>query len=450
MRVLLVEDERSIAVTLSNDLKDAGHNVRVCDDGKAALAVFQESPADCVITDLRLPGMDGLSLLKAIRGSSPSTHVILITGHGSVPSAIEAIRHGAYDYIEKPFVNQRIVLLLEKVGVERELREENRMLRGALEKKFGFGNLVGKNAKMLAVYELVETISNRDCNVLIEGESGTGKELVAQAIHFNGPRRVKPLIKMSCAVFSETLIEDELFGHEKGAFTDARERKIGRFERAADGSLFMDDIDDVPPRVQVKLLRVLEEHEFERLGSAETISTDFRLIAATKQNLTALVAKGLFRDDLFHRLNVVTIKLPPLRERLDDIPLLVAHFIGVHGKGKTYHVEPSTFEALQRHSWPGNIRELENGVERAIALAGEASVLSHEHLCASVVAPVAPAAPHQVAGEPPSLREAVRRFEVEHIKHVLKLSGGSKAVAAKRLGLSRKSMWEKLRGEEPE
>ncbi len=442
MKILLVEDEHTIAVTLSNDLRDTGHEVVVSSDGGEALLTFKAGSFDCVITDLRLPGMDGLKLLKAIRTISPSLHVIVITGHGSVSSAIEATRHGAYDYIEKPFVNERILLLIEKIGVELSLREENRQLRGALESKYGFGNLVGKTPKMLAVYELVETVAQRDCNVLIEGESGTGKELVAQAIHFNGPRRTKPLVKMSCAVFSETLIEDELFGHEKGAFTDARGRKVGRFELAADGTMFMDDIDDVPQHVQVKLLRVLEQREFERLGSTATIRADFRLIAATKQNLAVAVAKGVFRDDLYHRLNVVNVKLPPLRERLDDVPLLVSHFVAVHGKGIAFRVEASTLDAMQAYSWPGNVRELENSVARAIALAGESTVLGHDHLCAWTKTPA------QVVTQykgPSSLKDAVRDFEIEHIKHVLQQCDGSKTEAAKQLGMSRKSLWEKLK-----
>lgn len=442
MKILLVEDEHTIAVTLSNDLKDAGHEVSVSVEGTEALETFKTGNFDCVITDLRLPGMDGLKLLKAIKAISPFMHVIVITGHGSVPSAIEAIRHGAYDYIEKPFVNERILLLIKKIDEELALREENRRLRGALERKYGFGNLIGKNPKMLAVYELIETVAQSDCNVLIEGESGTGKELVAQAIHFNGPRRLKPLVKMSCAVFPETLIEDELFGHEKGAFTDARTRKIGRFELAADGTMFMDDIDDVPSRVQVKLLRVLEKREFERLGSTETIKANFRLIAATKQDLAAAVSRGVFRDDLYHRLNVVNIKLPPLRERLDDIPLLVSHFIAVHGKGKTYTVEARTFDTMQEYHWPGNVRELENAVERAIALAGDSTVLSYNHLCAWIKAPTQVVARHE---DPLSLKDAMKNFEIEHIKRVLQLCGGSKTDAARRLGMSRKSLWEKLK-----
>jgi len=445
MNVLLADDERSIAVTLRDDLTDAGHKVTVVADGREALRELQARPFDLLITDIRMPGMDGITLLKEAKQLDPSPQVIVITGHGTIDSAVEAIRHGAYDYVLKPFLNED---LLRKVATLHEFHRLKNKVQ-ALESEVGLdrarARMVGESEAMRRVLALVRTVAESDEDILITGETGTGKELLAKMIHELSSRRDGPFVVLSCSGFPQTLLEDEIFGHEKGAFTDARATKQGRFERAHLGVLFLDDIDDVPVETQVKLLRVLQERSVERLGGEKTLHFDVRVIGATKVDLQSAVEDGEFREDLFYRLNVVPITLPPLRERKGDILLLTAHFIAVHGKGRNYRISADTEEKLLRHAWPGNVRELENAVRRAIAMAGSGDELLCDHLLLGGPR----ARKEEPAAEEGSvertLRDVSREAEMRHIRRVLKHTGAHRGRAAKILGISRKNLWEKMR-----
>ncbi len=445
MNVLLADDEKSIAVTLRDALADAGHKVTVVGDGREALSELQARPYDLLVTDIRMPGMDGIRLLKAAKALDRPPEVILITGHGTIESAVEALQHGAYDYVQKPFLNEE---LLRRVGTLAEFKRLKNRVQ-TLESEVGLdrarARLVGEGEAMRRVLALVRTISQSDEDILITGETGTGKELLAKMVHELSARRDGPWVVLSCSGFPQTLLEDEIFGHEKGAFTDARATKQGRFERAHGGVLFLDDIDDVPVETQVKLLRVLQERTLERLGGEKTLRVDVRVIAATKIDLQSAVEDGEFREDLFYRLNVVPITLPPLRERRSDIPQLVAHFSAVHSRGKSYRISAETEEKLLRHAWPGNVRELENAVRRSIAMAGSGSELLAEHLLLG--------GPRERKEEPHgeegpverSLRDVAREAEMRHIRRVLKHTGAHRGRAAKILGISRKNLWEKMR-----
>ncbi len=442
MKILLADDEKTIAVTLADALRGAGHQVTVAADGEQALQALRLESFDVVITDIRLPKADGLQVLKAARESQPSCKIVLITAFASVEDAVAAIKDGAEDYLQKPFFNDDVLVRLKRIEHLLALERENRELKEELAGRRQFGALVGKSPRMQAVYDLVQAVAASEVNVLIEGESGTGKELVAEALHYNSPRRTRPLVKMSCSVFPETLIEDELFGHVKGAFTDARSDKIGRFERAHTGTLFIDDIDDLQPVPQVKLLRVLQEREFERIGAAQPIKIDVRVVAATKKDLWGLAQEQRFREDLFHRLNVVKISIPPLRDRPEDIPLLTAHFIRKHGRGRDYAVTPLVLEALQGYSWPGNVRELEHAIERGIALAGTELILKQEH----VLRPLATAGTDLPSvGSLSTLRDAVSEVEARHIRSVMVHAKGHRGEMSRILGITRKNLWEKMK-----
>jgi DNA-binding NtrC family response regulator len=442
MKILLADDERTIAVTLGDALRGAGHAVTVVADGEQALQALKSDSYDCVITDIRLPKADGLKVLRATKELQPSSRVILITAYASVEDAVKAIKEGAEDYIQKPFFNDDVLVRLKKLERLRALEQENTQLKEELAGRRQFGALVGKAPKMQAVYDLVKSVAASEVNVLIEGESGTGKELVAEAIHYNSPRKGKPLVKMSCSVFPETLIEDELFGHVKGAYTDAKTDKSGRFERAHTGTIFIDDIDDLQPIPQVKMLRVLQEREFERIGATEPIKIDVRVVVATKRDLWQLVQGNTFREDLFHRLNVVKIRIPPLRERGEDIPLLVSHFMKKFSKGREFSITPQVLEALQGYSWPGNVRELEHAIERAIALAGNELALQKEHLLRPLNMAGTDVPP---TGKLATLREMVAEAEARHIKSVVAYTQGHRGEASRILGITRKNLWEKMR-----
>ncbi len=442
MKILLADDEKLIAVTLGDSLLNAGHAVTVVHDGEAALNAIRNDTFDVVITDIRMPRADGYQVLEMVKKIQPQAHVILITTFASVEDAVGAIKEGAHDYLQKPFVNDEVIERLKKLERLVSLEQENRRLRDEIEGRRQLGAIIGKSPRMQEMYELITAVAPREGSILIEGESGTGKELVAEAVHYNSTRRDHPLIKMSCAVFPEGLIESELFGHVKGAFTDARNNRAGRFERAHQGTIFIDDIDDLQPSAQVKLLRVLQEKQFERVGGSETVNIDVRVIVATKKDLWKLSEEGLFREDLFHRLNVVKIELPPLREREGDLPLLVDHFIRRKGGDREYRIEPSVLETLERYSWPGNIRELEHAVERAIMLAGDNDQLQERHLMKPLPMPGTDVIP---AGRLSSLSDTVAEAEAKHIRSMLASTAGHKGEAARLLGISRKNLWEKMK-----
>ena len=441
MRVLLAEDEITIRVTLTDALEAAGHVVVAVENTAAALAALERESPEAVNTDMRMPGEGGMAVLERSLALEPRRPVVLMTGFATVDQAVEAMRLGATNYIQKPFRNENLVRMVDTFARLLALEAENLSLRAQL-KHGDFEGIVGNSETMRVVFERVRTVAPTDVTVLIQGESGTGKERIAQAVHRLSTRKDGPFIALSCAALPETLLEAELFGFEKGAFTDARKERRGRFELADKGTFFLDDIDDMPLAVQVKLLRVLQERSFERLGSEETRNIDIRIVAATKLPLRELVRAGKFREDLFYRIQVVPVILPPLRERKGDVPLLVAALIERHGRGRRYSVPRTGMALLERYPWPGNVRELENAIQRAIALSGEKSELSIEDLL-----PMDPRwrGATEVTDAIRPLREFLREHEVAHIERALVATGGHRMQAAEMLGISRKVLWEKIR-----
>jgi two-component system response regulator HydG len=463
LTVLIVDDEPLMRLSMVDALEAVGHTVQAAASGTEGVEQVGKREVDLVITDLRLPGADGLAVLKAAKDAHPQTEVVVITAHGSVETAVGAMKLGAFDYITKPFQMDELLLIVERVGTVIALRRENRDLKEALEDKFCFGGILGANTRMRAVLDKLKLVAATDSTVLILGESGTGKELAANAVHQNSPRRDYPLIKVSCAALPETLLEAELFGHEKGAFTGALRQRRGRFELANRGTLFLDEIGEISPLVQVKLLRVLQERKFERVGGNDTIEVDVRLVCATQKDLRKEVAQGRFREDLFYRLNVVQVVIPPLRERQEDIMVIADHVLQTcsvrMGKKLRGFAQPAR-ELLLRYSYPGNVRELENMVERAVALGHEREAIQPADLCGFQSCPYLGGAPQDSCGfcsegltigskkkEAPltALATAREGFEKEYIVSVLGRVEGNRTTASKILGLSRKALWEKCK-----
>ncbi|MGQ9694555.1 MAG: sigma-54-dependent transcriptional regulator [Thermodesulfobacteriota bacterium] len=371
MEILIVDDERVQCEMLAGFLRKQGHCPDIAENGRLALEKFKTGNFDLVLTDQRMPEIEGLQLLKEIKRVNPEAMVVMMTAYGSVSSAVAAMKEGAYDYLTKPIDLDELLILVQRVEKEINLTRENRLLREQLREKFKVDFIVSNSRPMEEALNLVGLVAPSQATVLILGESGTGKELIARAIHYASPRAEKPFIKVNCAALPETLLESELFGHEKGAFTGAVARRIGRFEQADQGSIFLDEIGDLSLPLQMKLLRVLQEKEFERVGSNQTIKVDVRVIAATNRHLEEAIKKGTFREDLYYRLNVVTISLPPLRERKEDIPLLIEHFLKKYREQNKKEVVGLSKEAhalLMQYDYPGNVRELENIIERAVVL----------------------------------------------------------------------------------
>ena len=437
-KVLIVEDDDLMQGMLEDALKGKGYSILITGTGPEAWGKFQDSSFDIVLADYKLPGMDGIELLKRIKKISPETIVIIMTAYGTVESAVEAMKFGAYDFITKPFLSEELNHLIEKGFELQNLKLENKLLRQELDQKFSLGNIIGKSKSMQEVYRLIEVVAGTDSTVLIQGESGTGKELIAEAIHHLSERKEKPLIKVSCAALPETLLESELFGHEKGAFTGAASRKTGRFELAHRGTIFLDDVDDLHPGIQVKLLRVLQEKQFERVGGTNTLNVDVRVLSASKTNLKELVNKGQFRDDLFYRLNVVPVNLPPLRQRAEDVPLLLTHFVQQFNQRLKKHIvlSPAALQELINYEWPGNIRELENLIERLITVTTKKRIEPED----------LPILTRQNVNRPSeSLKSVVIEAESEHIRNVLASTGGKKKEAAKILNITPKTLWQKMK-----
>jgi len=451
VKILLVDDEKSIRITLGDALEDAGHEVVRAGTCAQASSHVAGEPFDCLITDLRLPDGDGLEVLRVAKEHSPELIALVITGHGSVQSAVKAMQLGALDYLQKPFLDEEVLVRLERSLELRRLRGEVERLQTELGARAQFEGMVGASPAMQEVYKLIERVGGSEATVLVAGPSGSGKELVARAVHARSPRRAGPFVALGCAAVPDNLLEDELFGHVKGAFTGAQYDRKGLFEEARSGTLFLDDIDDLKPALQAKLLRVLQEKKIRRVGSDKTHEIDVRVIAATKAELTGMVRAGTFREDLYYRLNVVTVSLPALAERAQDIPELVAHFVARHGEGRDYTVGAGTVKRLTAAPWPGNVRELENAVCRAIALTPEGGELRAEDLLrgAQAAAPAAPSpaetppGPHE-EGEVLPLSDAVAAAERAAIERALQETKGNRTAAAKLLGISRKTLWEKM------
>jgi two-component system NtrC family response regulator len=371
--ILIVDDEKNYLTILSALLEDEGFEVLTAPGGSEALEVHKSSDLDLILTDMKMPKMDGIELLENIKQNDPDLPVIMMTAHGTVDKAVEAMQKGAYTYVLKPFDNERLIIYVKKAISMYQVVKENRRLRNAVESQYRFGNLIGKSKKMRDIFDTIQKVAPSGATVLIEGESGTGKELVARSIHFNSPRREKPFVAVNCSALAENLLESELFGHEKGAFTGAVATKKGRFELADGGTLFLDEIGELSPNLQVKLLRVLQEKVFERVGGVRTISVDIRILAATNKDLQQEMQDGRFREDLYYRLNVVHIVLPPLKARKEDIHLLVNHFIKKYASERrsaapVTGVDQEVDRLFYDYNWPGNIRELENVIERVMIL----------------------------------------------------------------------------------
>lgn len=383
--LLIIDDEPNYLLVLEELLSDEGYSVITAETAVRGLEIIQTNDLDAIITDMKMPGMDGMSLLEQVSTFNPDLPVIMMTAFGSVANAVEAMKKGAFDYITKPFANEELKLTIKKALEHHQLLRSNKQLHEELQERYQFDNIIGKSAPMQRIYQLIEKVAPTRATVLITGESGTGKELIARAIHYNSQRKQKPFISVNCGALPENLLESELFGHEKGSFSGAVSLRKGRFELAHQGTLFLDEISEMSPSLQVKLLRALQEMTFERVGGTETLKVDVRIVAASNRNLKIEVAEDRFRSDLFYRLNVVHIPLPPLRARRDDIPLLVDHFLRKYTAENAtapHTLERSALAALMDYGWPGNVRELENVIERTVILSSGDSIglddLPHE------------------------------------------------------------------------
>ena len=379
-KILVADDEQSMREFLDIMLKKEGYKVSLASNGEEVAKLVDNDLFDLVLLDIRMPKLDGISALKKIKSNAPETIVIMITAYASADTAIKAMKEGAYDYITKPFKVEEIKLIIKNALEKKNLQKENILLKQVVRDRFHFGNIIGQSPKMVALYDLLEKVSPTKTNILITGESGTGKELVAKAIHYNSPRKEKPFVTLNCGAIPESLIESELFGHMKGAFTDAIATKKGLFEVADEGTIFLDEISELPLLMQVKLLRVLQDKEFKRVGGTEDIRVDVRIIAATNKDLEEAVKEKRFREDLFYRLNVIQIKLPPLRDRKEDIQTLANHFLKKYSQELSKAISKISPEALQillNYEYPGNVRELQNIIERAVALEGSQELTPH-------------------------------------------------------------------------
>lgn len=448
-RILLVDDEQPSREALTLLLKGAGHQVAGAGTGAAALELLRGERFDIVITDLMLPDINGIDILRTIKETTPLSEVILITGHASAETAVSAMKQGAFDYITKPVSVDELKIIIGKALEKSRLVTENVYLRKQLEEKYEFANIIGSSPPMQQLFARMRKIMDTDSTVLLLGESGTGKELVARALHFNGPRKNRPFIAVHCGAIPENLMESELFGHVKGAFTGAIRDKTGKFEAADGGTIFLDEIVTMPMHLQSKLLRVLQEQEVERVGSTRPVKLDVRVISATNVDLEEEVKRGSFREDLFYRLNVIPLVIPPLRERTQDIFPLLQHFLGKHCRtmGRSpMGVTREAIMAMEQYHWPGNVRELENLVERSVALA-DGSSLALDDLPSIIAASHGggPLASPRITEEGTDMTAVLASFERQMIVEALQLAGGVKSRAAELLCLNRTTLVEKMR-----
>ncbi|PNV87734.1 MAG: Fis family transcriptional regulator [Desulfobacteraceae bacterium] len=435
-RVLVVDDEPMVCLALTNWLEEENYFAQAVEDGPQAVQAVREENWDIVLLDLRMPGMDGMEVLKQVKEIAPQTVVIMMTAYASIPGAVQAMQEGAYDYIVKPLDVDQLTLMLKRIVEHQQLITENILLRKRLTEQYEYEDIIGRSEAMQEVFSMIKAVTDTNATVLITGETGTGKELVARAIHSNSSQRYGPFVATSCGALPETLLESELFGYEKGAFTGADRTKKGRFELAHGGTLFLDEVGDISMKTQIRLLRVLQEKSFSRLGGTEQIKVDVRLISATNRDLVAAIEEGSFRSDLYYRLNVVSIQLPPLRERIDDVPLLAAHFINkynVEFNKKFDRVDRKAMDLMMDYHWPGNVRELENVIERALVIdQGPQMMVKHLPFC-NIESPL--------TEEPRSLQEV----EKSHIEKMLQRNDWNIAKTARLLNIDRSTLHKKIK-----
>jgi len=451
--ILLVEDNRDLGETVEEALCDAGHRVVLTGDGEEAMARTQTRVFDAVLTDVHMPKMDGLTLFRRLRQECPTTEVIIMTSHGEVAQAVAAMKDGAYDYLVKPFSSDEVLLRLSRIASHRALQRELDEARAALSSQQPEAVLLGQSPGMRRVLSLIEAVSQSDAATLVTGESGTGKELVARMLHDRSPRRARPFIAVNCGALTESLVEAELFGHERGAFTGAERKREGRFKAADGGTLFLDEIAELPATAQAKLLRVLQEGTFEPIGTNTPIKVDVRLVAATHRNLPDRIRDGLFREDLYYRVNVIEINLPPLRDRPGDMTLLAQQFLRrFTSKDRPVPpVAPAAWDALKQYRYPGNVRELSHAIQHAVVLSGGKEIGVH-HLPGPIMARAAVAIPAAAVSEAAAasneiqpLAAVMRTFERAYLARIMSRADGNRARTAETLGISRKTLWEKLK-----
>ena len=447
--ILIVDDEKNYTMIIGEILQEEGYTSITASSGMEALDILNNETIDLILTDVKMPGMSGIQLLEKIKELNPDIPVIIMTAYGSVEKAVDAMHRGAYTFILKPFENQALIAYIAKALSVYKIVQENSRLKDAVSSRYSFDNIIGKSKPMQEIYEIIKKVAPSNASVLIEGESGTGKELVAKSLHYNSPRRNKPLIAVNCSAFAETLLESELFGHEKGAFTGASALKKGRFEISDQGTLFLDEIGELPISLQTKLLRVLQEKTIERVGGTLPIPVDFRLIAATNKNLEDEVKNGNFREDLYYRLNVVKIVIPPLRERSDDIPLLIKHLIDKYTneqqpESRVPGITPEAVKILCDYQWKGNVRELENILESCILL-GSGDMITPSDLPLQVRQNISSFLDLDGIPQDVGLAETLTAVEKRMIQRAMKLSGNVQTKAAKLLGIGKSGLNQKLK-----
>jgi DNA-binding NtrC family response regulator len=449
--LLLVEDESALRQAIAEQLTDRGFQVQQVDSGEAAMAQLADFAFDIIITDLRLPGMDGTALIQSAIARYPDIIAIIVTGYGTTKHAVDAIKSGAFDFVSKPFQIDELMHVLESAQEQRRLKSENAYLRAQLEERYRFEGLIGKSQPMQKLFQMLETVAGTNSTILITGETGSGKEVVARAIHHASPRRAQRFVALNCSAIPETLLEAELFGHVRGAFTGAVGNRQGRLEQAHKGSLFLDEVGTMSTALQMKLLRVLQEREFERVGDSHSIKVDVRVMAATNSDLAQMVEDGEFREDLFYRLNVIAVQLPPVRERKEDIPLLVKHFldrlVADNPDSRPKTISQDAMRRLMAYQWPGNVRQLENAIERAVAMSAGRGQIDGIDLPMEIQQAQESVLASQVTlpEDGIDLDAFVANVERELIQRSLERTGGNKGAAAKLLNLKRTTLVEKLK-----
>jgi two-component system, NtrC family, response regulator HydG len=445
--ILIVDDDLNHLKTLQTIVRSWGYQVSTADDGVKAVEIVKERPVDLILMDVRMAQMSGIEALKQIKQYNPAIPILIMTAYSSVDSAVEALKAGAYDYLTKPLDFEVLKVSLARALEHSGLKAENATLRSKMSADYELENIIGKSRPMKALIDMMAMVAPSEATVLITGESGTGKELIAKSIHHNSRRKDRPLVVVNCAALTETLLESELFGHEKGSFTGADKRREGRFMQADKGTVFLDEIGETSTAMQAKLLRVIQEREIQRVGGKETLSVDVRILAATNRNLEEDVKTGKFREDLFYRLNVVTLRIPPLRERQDDVPLLAQHFISNYATKNHKRVKgfsPLAMGMLLKYPWPGNVRELENVIERAVILLPDEHITEKE-LPATITENYAEQGDWVASAQPVAANRRLEEIEREAILATLEASAGNKSETARRLGINRKTLHKKLK-----